>query len=231
MLACPNVRGFKLQSMWGFPDHQMRVGETPRSLLLRHSSCMGCFSTHWARTRAYGWCSSWVLRARIWERESLRSSPRFSEPDIEKLTMERGFINIASSEHSKIMCQSNAIQYLKHWDIRKIIYIYGLFLFPFWVVALEGQVFKLSLIPMTMARKGCVHKSFLTLYIDPPGGNVSVLVYFGSTICCQRGDCRFMKALPTPGQKNHLLPKILTRRHSYLRLPLVLNIAHWFRKK
>lgn len=92
MLTCPNVRGFELQSIGEFLDHHTRERGTHWSLLLQRFSCMGYFSIHSARKRAYGRFSSLVVRACIWERESLSSSPCFNEPDIEKLTMKAALL-------------------------------------------------------------------------------------------------------------------------------------------
>lgn len=119
---------------------------------------------------------------------------------------ESSFINIASSECSKIMCQSP-----KCWESRKYICVFGFFLFPFWVVASEGQVFKLYL--MTMTRVSCVHKHFPSLYNNLLGGSFPSSFYFSSTfVPLSRQNKLLVKALPTPGQKNHLLPRILASR-------------------
>lgn len=106
------------------------------------------------------------------------------------------------------MCQSPKCR-----DSRKCIPIFGYFLFPFWVVVLGGQVFKLYLVIMTRARKSCVHKPFPSLYNNALGESFSSSFCFSSTfVPLSRGNNLLVKALPTPGQKNHLLPKILASK-------------------
>lgn len=102
MLSCPNVRGLEFQSVGQLLDHRMRERETPWSLLLRRFSCMGYFSIHSARKRAYGRFSSLVVRACIWERESLSSSPCFNELDIEKLTVEAALLILRAQSVQKL---------------------------------------------------------------------------------------------------------------------------------
>ena len=178
MLACPNVRGFELQSIRELLDRHTRERPTPRSLLLRCCSCVGYFNIHSARKRAYGRFSSLVVRACIWERESLSFSPCFNEPDIEKLTMKAALLILPARSVSKIICQSP-----KCWGSGKYICVFGLFLFPFWAAALERQVFKLYLMTMTRVRKSCVHKPFSSLCSNPLGGSFSSSFFLAAPLC------------------------------------------------
>lgn len=155
MLTCPNVLGDLSSSLWesfSITTWQWKT-ETSRSLLLRHFSCTGYFSIHSARKRAYGWFSSLLVRARIWERASLGSTPCFNEPDIEKLTMKAALLKLPAWSVQKSCVNLLNVEIVENTSLSLA------YLFPFWVVAFEGQVFKLYL--MTMARKSCVHKAVL----------------------------------------------------------------------
>lgn len=156
----------------------MRARGTPQSFLLRRYFC-----SHWARNGAHSWCSSQRLGHAV--RNGNRSIPVLASVDVtlKSWQWKAALLTLPAQSIQK------SRQSPECWDIRKCvciyIYLHGFFLFPIWVVAFEGQLFKLYL--LTTSRKSCVHKPFPALHTDPLGGNVSF--YFGSSfVPFSRGD-------------------------------------------